>query len=67
MKATISFEFELPEQQTEYDDCVNAQDALYVLREVDQLLRNQLKYGEPAGDREVLVEVRELLNQVVGD
>ena len=64
MKATITFEFDLPEQESEYNTIYKAQEAMQILYELEQLMRNQLKYGEPAGDRAVLVECRELVNQV---
>ena len=65
MKATITFEFELPEQEAEYYAAVRSQEAMLVVYEADQLLRNQLKHGTESGDRQVMIEVRELLNQVL--
>jgi hypothetical protein len=65
MKATITFEFDLPEQEAEYYATVRSQEAMFVIYEVDQLLRNQLKHGELAGDRQVMIEVRELLSQIL--
>lgn len=61
MKATISFQFDLPEQTTEYNAAVNAQDSMAVLSEIDRIVRNQLKYGDVTGDREALMEVQELV------
>jgi len=63
MKTTITFEFELPEQESEYHAIYKAQESMQILYELEQLMRNQLKYGEPAGDRQVLLECRELINQ----
>lgn len=44
-KATL--EFNLPDEQGEFDAAVNGREALAVLCEVDDRLRSLLKHGEP--------------------
>ena len=65
MKTTISFEFELPEQELEYWSVCRAQQSMRILHALEQMLRNQIKYGDYANDREIMLECRELINEVL--
>ena len=60
MKVTL--EFELPEEEVEMRQAIDAKDYLVVLREMANFLRNKIKY-EDLSDAEYTVynEVRDLL------
>ena len=60
MKAIL--EFDLPEDQESFDAANRGMDWALVAWDMDQLLRNKLKYEEHVTDtRKTLEEIRELL------
>ena len=66
MKAIL--EFNLPEDKEEFDVASKGMDWALVAWDIDQLLRNKLKYGELfPNTREVLEEIKETLNEMITD
>ena len=66
MKAIL--EFNLPEDQEQFDAANRGMDWALVAWETDQLLRKKLKYEEHVTDPiETLEEIRELLNGMLID
>lgn len=66
MKATL--EFNLPEEQAEYEVVSNAQAMHAVLFEMDEWLRRLLKYETlPATEYDTLAAVREQLGNLLRD
>ena len=66
MKAIL--EFNLPEDQEQFDAANRGMDWALVAWETDQLLRKKLKYEEHVTDTiETLEEIRELLNGMLID
>lgn len=64
MKATLKFT--LPEETTEHLQAVHAGEAWAMLREIDQKLRNGMKYGELPPTAEALAEqLREEMSDVI--
>lgn len=64
MKAIL--EFTLPEETTEHFQAVHAGEAWAMLREIDQRLRNGLKYEELPLTAEALAEeLREAMSDVL--
>ena len=63
MKATL--EFNLPEEQVEFDLAVNGNKWSYVAWKVDQELRSKIKYSESITEeqRDIYQEVRNLINE----
>lgn len=64
MKAIL--EFNLPEDQDEFEITQNGYKYNSVLRELDNWLRSEIKYGERK-DETTLQEVRDKLYQLVQD
>ena len=66
MKATL--EFNLPEEASEHRAAVQALDWKYVVTEMDEYLRQQIKYGElnEEGDK-ILQAAREHLHELCND
>lgn len=64
MKATI--EFDLPEDTSEHLRAVNASTAWVALYEIDNKLRNLIKYGirEESSYQQELIEIRKEINEV---
>lgn len=62
MKAIL--EFNLPEEQVEFDLAVNGNKWSYVAWKVDQELRSKIKYSESITEeqRDIYQEVRNLIN-----
>ena len=66
MKAIL--EFNLPEEQTEHLTAVKALDYKYVVSEMDEYLRSQIKYQElPEEVDKALQAARENLHQLCND
>ena len=66
MKAIL--EFNLPEDKEEFDAASRGMDWALVAWEIDQLLRNKLKYEEHVRDtRNTLEELRKTLNDMLAD
>ena len=66
MKAIL--EFNLPEEQTEHRTAVQALDYKYVVSEMDEYLRSQIKYQElPKEVDKALQAARENLHQLCND
>ena len=64
MKATL--EFSLPEETAEHLQAVHAGEAWAMLREIDQRLRNGIKYGELPPTAEALAQqLREEMSDVI--
>ena len=63
MKATI--EFNLPEEQVEFNLAVNGNKWSFVAWKIDQELRNKIKYSESITEeqRDIYQEVRNLINE----
>lgn len=66
MKAT--FEFNLPEEQSEFDIFCNAQNMCSAIGELDTELRAAVKYGScPEWDTETTMVIRDKLHQILKD
>jgi hypothetical protein len=66
MKATI--EFNLPEENEEFNIAVNAVKYYATLHDMDEFLRCKLKYGElTKAEAEVYSVCRDKLNELRGD
>ena len=66
MKAIL--EFELPEDKEEFDVASKGMDWALVAWDIDQLLRDKLKYGKLLPNtRETLEEIRNTLNEMLID
>ena len=63
MKAIL--EFNLPEEQTEFDLAVNGNKWSFVAWKIDQELRSKIKYSESITEeqRDIYQEVRNLINE----
>ena len=65
MKATI--EFNLPEDEEQFNVASKGMDWALVVWDIDQLLRNKLKHGAPTHHVHLLEELRDTLNNLVED
>ena len=67
MKATLTFN--LPEEQSEFNDAVKGTDYLYALNKICEYLRSELKYNQNLTDIEwkVIEKVREEFNGILTD
>jgi len=66
MKAIL--EFNLPEDKEEFDAASKGMDWALVAWDIDQLLRNKLKYGKLLPNtRAELEEIRKTLNEMLAD
>lgn len=66
MKATL--EFDLPDEDIEFDLAVNAGNWHAVVADIDEFLRGKIKHGdEGEKETEVYSKVREFLYQAVED
>ena len=66
MKATI--EFNLPEDEEQFNAANKGMDWALLAWDVDQLLRDKLKYGKLLPNtRETLEEIRDTLNEMLVD
>lgn len=67
MKATLTFN--LPEEQSEFNDAVRGTDYLYALNKIREYLRSELKYNEQLTDleRKAFEKVREEFNGILTD
>ena len=67
MKATLTFN--LPEEQSEFNDAVRGTDYLYALNKIREYLRSELKYNEQLTDleRKAFEKVREEFNGILND
>ena len=64
MKAIL--EFNLPEDKEEFETASKAMDWAIVAWDIDQLLRDKLKYGKLfPNTRETLEEIRNTLNEML--
>lgn len=65
MKAIL--EFSLPEDQSDFDLAVNGAKAQSALWEMDQYLRNELKYSDDRSfeDLKLLQELRDQLREIM--
>ena len=66
MKATL--EFNLPEEQTEHRAAVQALDWKYVVTEMDEYFRSQIKYQDLSGEvTKALQAARDNLHELCND
>lgn len=68
MKATLKFN--LPEETSEHYDAINGTNYSLVLWDLDQWLRNMIKYnpeGYPVKEIDAFVKARETLNELMND
>ena len=66
MKAIL--EFELPADEEQFDAANRGMDWALVAWEIDQHLRNELKYGNLSSDGRIRLEkTRSLLNDILAD
>ena len=66
MKAIL--EFDLPVDKEEFDAASNGTDWALVTWEIDQLLRNKLKYGDIfPNTRAELEKIRKTINEMLAD
>ena len=66
MKVTI--EFNLPEEEEQFNAANKGMDWALLAWDVDQLLRNKLKYGKLfPNTRETLEEIRNTLNEMLAN
>ena len=65
MKAIL--EFNLPEEEEQFNVASKGMDWALIVWEIDQLLRNKLKYGAPTHHVHLLEELRDTLNNLVED
>jgi len=65
MKATLTFN--LPEEQSEFNDAVRGSDYLYALNKIREYLRSELKYNDNLTDleRHAFRKVREEFNGIL--
>lgn len=64
MKAIL--EFNLPEEMESHNDALKGADYKYSLRDIDQFLRNKLKYEHNyANADEALIKVRDHLSDIL--
>ena len=64
MKVTI--EFNLPEQQEEYEDFMNGAKWKYIVRELDEHMRGKIKYNDGKMSLTQLDTVQEVRDMLVG-
>ena len=64
MKVTI--EFNLPEQQEEYEDFMNGAKWKYIVRELDEHMRGKIKYHDMNMSLTQFDTVQEIRNMLVG-
>jgi hypothetical protein len=58
----VTFRFNLPEEQGDFDAARLGRSALLALWEIDQRCRGLLKHGEPTGEEAALArEIREMI------
>jgi len=62
MKATL--EFNLPEDQEEFNDCNKTSDYKYILGEMDNYLRGECKYNENEAACKIREHLYSLLNEL---
>lgn len=67
MKANL--EFNLPEEQEDFDTCCNARKYYCVLWDLDQELRSKIKYDEKLNDEQYKIyeEIREKLHELLNE
>ena len=64
MKVTI--EFNLPEQQEEYEDFMNGAKWKYIVRELDEHMRGKIKYNDENMSLTQLDTIQEVRDMLVG-
>lgn len=66
MEATLKFN--LPEEQTDFDNAVNGSKWSLVVWELDQYLRKKIKYGEISQEAyDAFEECRDKLHEIKGE
>lgn len=68
MKATLTFDLNDSDERAEHKRAIQATDAYLVLWDLDQELRQKLKYSELTGEREIAYsEIREKLHDLLSN
>ena len=68
MQATLEFNLDDPEDDMAYTRCVKAKDMALTLWDIDQYLRDQIKYGQiDESTHKALSTTRDVLNQVMSN
>lgn len=58
----VTIEFNLPDEQPDFDAATHGREALSILWDIDQRLRSLLKHGEPTDEQAKLAEeIREMI------
>jgi hypothetical protein len=58
----IVIEFDLPDEQPDFDAAIHGREALLVIWDIDQRCRSLLKHGEPTEEQAKLAEeIREMI------
>lgn len=66
MKATLTFDLDLPEEADDHLRCIKALDLALCLNEFNTQLLSQLKYDELSGKEKILLSrVNELLQETM--
>ena len=65
MKATMTFE--LPEEREEFETTVKALDWKFAMSDLDEYLRNELKYGAYVLDAETTENIRSKIYDILTD
>ena len=65
MKAIL--EFNLPEEEEQFNVASKGMDWALIVWDIDQLLRNKLKHGAPTHHVHLLEEIRDTLNDMIID
>lgn len=64
MLLKITMEFNLPEQQEEFNNALNGGSAFVAIEEFYQYLRSEIKYGENADKAEWFQEMRDKFSEI---
>ena len=68
MKKVLTYEFQMPEQQQEFEDHLKGEKALTVLVELDSYLRSALKYETLSRAKaKIFKEIREELYKLYAE
>lgn len=64
----VTLEFNLPEEQTEFDDARKGTRTSIILFDMDNYLRSKLKYSELTEEQaEIYQEVRDMLTSLINE
>lgn len=60
-------EFDLPDDQNDLDIHIAARQMFSGLLQIDHVIRNQLKHGDPSNDKDTLEKCRQIVNSILPD